>query len=532
MATSFRAIAKNITNVIPFIHRTDTPVVTIKYVKEYDVKKGGRNRRISIEVHTTTLRDEADNSKTIVHVVPYLLIKKRASVVDRINVVSGKERSPSKGQHEDDGSVDSSSVASFTDSTFTSSPKRTKVELMPVVSESTPLLDGTNDHISKDSNVWLICRKVRLKDVNITDIHNKRVTMELKYDRYASTGVERFFTFRTEGEALDFMQHLRHELDLNNMREEKDLGKAVERIGITDISNIKDEQLDLLVEIVGAEDLAAGDLKSSDPYVVVKFGEKEIHRTKYIAKTLNPIWTLRQKAFFIVSVPAKDLFIEGDGLDFLVYDFDFQGSHELLGAAKAPASDLYKAKEERLVYPLKPLKVATRTLGHEKGTIAIRCRRASVRDKDFISKFEEYTKQSQGLLKIPKRKEPRVRGEVGASALQSIMERKVKVFLLNGVKTYKHKVVPRPDPENTHGTEWMSEEDIERVCKEPTRSYLHLGSGKTAKIHLEILGCDDLPNLEAVTAFGNKTGEYENIFKLRCRLSNASLTYFAIRFLR
>jgi len=507
MASQFRNFAKSITNIIPFMNRAEVPIVTIKHVKEYDIKKGGRNRRISIEVHTTSIPDSHDKTKTIDHIVPYLIIKKKPTLVDRINISSQKEKSPSKGKHDDDSSVDSSSLASVGDSTFTSSPKRKKVDTMPVVSESTPLISEEIRETSKDEETWLVSHKVRLKDITITDVHNKRITLELKYDKYASEGVERYFTFRTEEEALDFVEKFRHELALNNEREETDLGKAVEAIGIHDISKIKNEKVDLLVEICGAEDLQAGDLTSSDPYVVVKFGEKEIHRTKYISKTLNPIWTLRQKAFFLFSVPAKDLFVENDGLDFLVYDFDFQGSHELLGAAKAPASYLYKAKEERLVLPLKTLTLAGRTTGFEKGRIAIRCRRASEKDKEFMQKFDEYCKQSQGLLKIPKRKEAKARGEVGSSALQSILERKVKTFLVDGTKFYKHKVVPRPDPENTTGTEWLSEADIERICKEPTRHYLHLGSGKTAKVYLEILGCDDLPNLETVTAFGNKTGK-------------------------
>lgn len=493
---------------IPFMNRDEGPTVTIKHIKDYDIKKGRRNRRISIEVHTTSIPDSTDKSKTVEHVVPYLIIKKKPTLVDRINIVSHKEKSPKNGHYDDDSSVDSSSLASVGDSTFTSSPKREMVPTMPVVSESTPLISEEIRDVSKDEEAWLISHKVRLKDVTIKDVHNKRITLELKYDKYASDGVDRYFTFRTEEEALDFLQVYRHELYINNEREEHDLEKAVETIGIHDITKIKNEQLDLLVEICGAEDLHPGDLNSSDPYVVVKFGEKEIHRTKYISKTLNPIWTLRQKAFFLFSVSTKDLFIENDGLDFLVYDFDFQGSHELLGVAKAPASYFYKAKEERLVIPLKPLPVAGRSAGFDKGRLAIRCRRASEKDKEFMQKFDEYCKQSQGLLKIPKRREAKVRGEVGSSALQSILERKVKTFLVDGKKVYKHKVVPRPDPENTAGTEWLSETDIERICKEPTRHYLHLGSGKTAKIYLEILGCDDLPNLETVSAFGNKTGKF------------------------
>ena len=45
------------------------------------------------------------------------------------------------------------------------------------------------------------------------------------------------------------------------------------------------EEVKLIVEIVAARDLIIGDLYSSDPYVKVCLGTKEIHKTKHISKT-------------------------------------------------------------------------------------------------------------------------------------------------------------------------------------------------------------------------------------------------------
>jgi hypothetical protein len=45
------------------------------------------------------------------------------------------------------------------------------------------------------------------------------------------------------------------------------------------------EDLKIMVEIVSGRHLLVGDRTSSDPYVIVKLGEKEVHRTKYISKT-------------------------------------------------------------------------------------------------------------------------------------------------------------------------------------------------------------------------------------------------------
>lgn len=67
--------------------------------------------------------------------------------------------------------------------------------------------------------------------------------------------------------------------------------------------------------------------------------------------------------------------------------------------------------------------------------------------------------------------------------------------------------MPCPDPKNVEETEWLSATEIEKIVMEPTRSrnFKHFGSGKLAKIYLEILSCDDLPNME---------GEYPSLLLL------------------
>jgi hypothetical protein len=45
------------------------------------------------------------------------------------------------------------------------------------------------------------------------------------------------------------------------------------------------EQVTFLLEMVSGWDLPAGDFYTSDPYVIISFNGKEIHRTKYIPKT-------------------------------------------------------------------------------------------------------------------------------------------------------------------------------------------------------------------------------------------------------
>jgi hypothetical protein len=46
-----------------------------------------------------------------------------------------------------------------------------------------------------------------------------------------------------------------------------------------------DEDIQLLVEIVSCSNLPIADISSTDPYVTVFFGTKEVHRTQTVSKT-------------------------------------------------------------------------------------------------------------------------------------------------------------------------------------------------------------------------------------------------------
>lgn len=85
--------------------------------------------------------------------------------------------------------------------------------------------------------------------------------------------------FKSKEEAEDFCSVVEHELKL-----EKERGEAKLRVAFAGKALPK-EEVTFLLEIVSAWNLPAGDLFSSDPYVMVMSGGKEIHRTKYLAKT-------------------------------------------------------------------------------------------------------------------------------------------------------------------------------------------------------------------------------------------------------
>jgi Ca2+-dependent lipid-binding protein len=169
-----------------------------------------------------------------------------------------------------------------------------------------------------------------------------------------------------------------------------------------------------LIEIVSGWDLPVGDFVSSDPFVICMLGRREVHRTKHVPQTLDPIWTIKNGSLFLLSVESKELFIQ-EGLQLLVKDFDQFGGNEMLGLVKIPPEKLYNANGERMEFKLQP--VPGKKEEDTPGYLAIRCRRATDYDKKFMKGYEE----SIDAVATPEHH------KTANSAIRSIITRQYKV---------------------------------------------------------------------------------------------------------
>ncbi len=59
----------------------------------------------------------------------------------------------------------------------------------------------------------------------------------------------------------------------------------------------------------------------------------------------------------------------------------------------------------------------------------------------------------------------------------------------------KYMVKPFPDPENQKETEWLTKEQINSLCLEPSRKWYTAGSGSKGIVRVEVMSCDNLPDL-------------------------------------
>ena len=145
---------------------------------------------------------------------------------------------------------------------------------------------------------------------------------------------------------------------------------------------------------------------------------------------MDPIWTVKTNALFLWTVSTKDLFVS-DGLLCVVYDYDQVGSHMHLGQVFIPPKILYEASEERIELPLKH---HYHTDGPVLGFLAIRCRRATQYDQNFMRELADTRRKEKReevlpeLHKIKNLTKLATESAGGSGNVASMMTRRTKII--------------------------------------------------------------------------------------------------------
>ncbi|CAB9497691.1 Protein C2-DOMAIN ABA-RELATED [Seminavis robusta] len=146
--------------------------------------------------------------------------------------------------------------------------------------------------------------------------------------------------------------------------------------------------LNILIEISSGRGLLIGDVKSSDPYVVVTMGKfGEVHKTKHISKTLNPEWGPEHKSTFILNVPSFKL-VDSDGLTFTVKDYDMLSTDEDLGTVQLSVGDVMTKGSMDIMLERK-ITPPAESAGKDAGYLTIRIRKATPEDAQSLAKGEK-----------------------------------------------------------------------------------------------------------------------------------------------
>ena len=76
-------------------------------------------------------------------------------------------------------------------------------------------------------------------------------------------------------------------------------------------------------------------------------------------------------------------------------------------------------------------------------------------------------------------------------------------------KLKKYKIRPSADPDRKAETKWMTHAQIQdEAAMKRSKNWIDAGTGDLGRVYLEIIGCDNLPNLDSGGLVGNKTDSY------------------------
>ena len=163
--------------------------------------------------------------------------------------------------------------------------------------------------------------------------------------------------FQSEEDSLNFaevVEQLRaSELERSKRQAEIYKGKQMEKKNSKKVGDDLEASINLLVEIVSATSLpTAGTFSSRNPYVIVKMGGTEIHRTKVLSKTVEPIWTLETGSLFLVQMDPEEFFSSTGGMTLILADYHTFGANRVLGRVRLGLQQILKMTGKRETFAI------------------------------------------------------------------------------------------------------------------------------------------------------------------------------------
>ena len=309
----------------------------------------------------------------------------------------------------------------------------------------------------------------------------------------------------------------------------------------------KDEVI--LADIIGATDLVhPTDPKQNEklhPFAVIKLHEKVLRCTDHEKDTNNPIWCVQHQSLFLIEGVSRK---EDALLEIEVRHKDplnqLNSKTTLLGVASIHMSTIWETcKEERLELNLMPVSASSEpSSSHNanKSKVSIRFRIATSFDLEFMEKMNKVGgKQKystalwcEGIVKKFEEQDSDDEDDekLQTTSAQLITETNEKSVTMNNVMNFMNhsfrkvkkgkdgvkrmRVKPYPDPRRKGETEYLSKGELAAEIYNPSTNWTEVGyagrsnSQSLGKVYLEILRCQDLPNLDVGEGFGNLTDSF------------------------
>eukprot|EP00545_Synedropsis_sp_CCMP1620_P013185 CAMPEP_0119011176 /NCGR_PEP_ID=MMETSP1176-20130426/5499_1 /TAXON_ID=265551 /ORGANISM="Synedropsis recta cf, Strain CCMP1620" /LENGTH=1142 /DNA_ID=CAMNT_0006963953 /DNA_START=65 /DNA_END=3493 /DNA_ORIENTATION=+ len=368
-----------------------------------------------------------------------------------------------------------------------------------------------------------------LDDVEI--LKTRGFHCEMKFGRGSEAEIRRV-KFGSVEEAESFLRVVRKLGSLESNRTKQRVedyyvshGKSVQEDAIDESGGIH-----IVVEIVSGIHLPEADkIVGTDPYVVVRMGTREVHCTKTIVDTVNPIWTIDSGAYFLLSATPEEFFASSSGVTFVVKNHDALGRDDIMGIVVLSQEELLDGNGERKEYPLDFGDVEVKD--GSTGKLVCRFRKATKRDVEFIERLSEFQNSKKLHMFGVEKAVPAVlltSGEAVVNFSRKTLSEEPGVYsaetfvpprfftsktlqkktkkapnisgLPNGPKLIR--VKPQPDPERSKATKWLTLAQIDAESKKRSQNWIEVGTGDLGKLFVEVLGCDDLPNMDSIPLVG------------------------------
>jgi hypothetical protein len=312
----------------------------------------------------------------------------------------------------------------------------------------------------------------------------------------------------------------------------------------------------VLFDIIGATDLhhPHDDQRSETmhPFVVatlLRESKKEVLiRTKRRKGTCNPIWSLEHRCLFLLDVTDTMLVNKTScTVKFDVRDKDAILSDPftctLIGSVEMSLDKIMhaceKTPEERIELQLNRgctdkdnvTKKSCEISNEDMNTLAVRVRFATgldrklmqdfnqVKDEGRYKQFPSFWKSLNRSMRTPNIKTQQVTDvtpntssmEVGVNGLMNMVSevQEWKSFLVDGIR--RERIQPYPDPLRPYETRFLSHADMEKEVYRPSTKWKEYGTTSKeslGQLFVEVLRCENLPNMDTGEALGNKTDAF------------------------
>ena len=273
----------------------------------------------------------------------------------------------------------------------------------------------------------------------------------------------------------------------------------------------------------------------------VYLGEELVHKTNIISADNNPIWTVQTNSLGILQVPdlrSTDVPLQQEEAQEQqqVEEEESRGTtstalssyktppdetktyvvvklvngKECLGSVNIPLGHVLNAQGEREEFPLVG-KNSNSSDTKETSILALRFRPASQEDIAFVNDVEHRRNSSmlvstaQTLRSSMSSSSTPLEPSHADEATDINFHTVTKTSMFSSSKKKDDKTgetlvrlqPPKRDPDlpNEPPVEWMTKARIQQEALEPSWKWVETGHGQTGKLYLEIIGCDNLPNL-------------------------------------